>query len=97
MYQLIKDGVEYIVHVVHHMKTNIYLVFASQMKWLANVGKNFFLMIVKEKDVGKHEYFKGCDPKLKNEFAKLVSGYDIFFQERKGLSPKREIQHDIHL
>ena len=40
-------------------------------------------MIVKEKDVGKHEYFKGCDPKLKNEFAKLVYRYDIFFQEPK--------------
>ena len=27
----------------------------------------------------------------------MVSDYDILFQEPKGLPPKREIQHEIHL
>ena len=27
----------------------------------------------------------------------MVSGYDILFQEPKGLPLKREIQHEIHL
>ena len=44
-------------------------------------------MIVKAKDVVQNESFKGCDPKLKNEFSKLVYRYDIFFQEPKGLPP----------
>ena len=43
MYHLTKYGVEYVVHAVHYMKTNIYFVFASQMKRLANAGNNFFL------------------------------------------------------
>ena len=49
------------------------------------------------KDVGKNESFKGCDPKLKNDLTKVVSDYDILFQEPKGLPPKREIKHEIHL
>ena len=28
---------------------------------------------------------------------KVVSDYDILFQEPKGLPPKRQIQHEIHL
>ena len=27
----------------------------------------------------------------------MASDYDIWFQEPKGLHPKREIQHEIHL
>ena len=54
-------------------------------------------MIVKAKDVVQNESFKGCDPKLKNDLNKVVSDYDILFQEPKGLPPKREIQHEIHL
>ena len=67
------------------------------MKRLVNASNNFVLMIVKAKDVGQNEYFKGCDPKLKNDLTKVVSDYDILFQEPKGLPPKREIQHEIHL
>ena len=58
---------------------------------------NFVLMIVKAKDVGQNETYKGCDPKHKNDLIKVVSNYDILFQEPKGLPPKREIQHEIHL
>ena len=50
-------------------------------------------MIVKAKDVEQNESFKGCDPKLKKDWIKVVSDYDILFQEPKGLPPKREIQH----
>ena len=67
------------------------------MKTMVNVSKNFVLMIVKGKDVEQTESFKGCDPKLKNDLTKVVSDYDILFQEPKGLPPKREIQHEIHL
>ena len=54
-----------------------------------NASKNLVLMIVKGRDVGKNEYFKGCDPKLKKYLSKVVSNYDILFQEWKGLPPKR--------
>ena len=64
---------------------------------MVNASKNFVLMIVKSKDVEQTKSFKGCDPKLKKELIKLVSDYDILFQEPKGLPPKREIQHEIHL
>ena len=94
--QLTKDRVEYILR-ARRMKTNLSLVFANQMKRLVNASKNFGLMIVKVKDVGQTEYFKGCDPKLKNDLIKVVSNYDIIFQEPKGLPPKREIQREIHL
>ena len=95
-YQLTNYGVEYIIH-AHRMKTNISLVSANQMKRLVNASKNFVLMIVEAKDASQNESFKGCDPKLKNNLTKVVSDYDILFQEPKGLSPKREIQHEIHL
>ena len=96
MCQLTKDGFEYIVR-AHRMKINLSLVSASQMKRLVNVSKNFVVMIVKEKEVGQIEFFKGCDPKLKNDLIKVVFDYDIMFQKPKGLPPKREIQHEIHL
>ena len=88
MYETNKDGTEYIVH-AHHMKNNISLLSANQMKRLVNASKSFVLMIVKEKDVEQTESFKGCDPKLKKELIKVVSNYDILFQEPKGLPPKR--------
>ena len=48
MYQLTKDGIEYIVR-AHCMKTNLSLVYANQLKRLINASKNLVLMIVKEK------------------------------------------------
>ena len=71
------------------MKTNISLVSANQMKRLVNASKKFSLMIVKAKDAEQTKYFKGCDPKLKKDLIKVVSDYDILFQEPKGLPPKR--------
>ena len=44
-------------------------------------------MIVKEKYVEQTESFKGCDPKLKKDLIRVVSDYDILFQEPKGLPP----------
>ena len=96
MYKLTKDGINYIVH-AHRMKTNLSLVSANQMKRLVNASKNFVLMIVKEKYVEQIESFKGCDSKHKKDLIKVVSNYDILFQEPKGLPPKREIKHEIHL
>ena len=95
-YQLTKDGIEYIVH-AHRMKTNISLVSTNQMERLKNASKNFVLMIVKAKDVEQTKSFKGCDPKLEKDLINVVFGYDILFQEPKGLPPKREIQHEIQL
>jgi hypothetical protein len=54
-------------------------------------------MVVREKDVGTSDAFKGCDPSHKNELIDIVSKYDDIFQESYGLPPKREIQHEIHL
>ena len=96
MYHLIKYGIGYIV-LAHRMKTNLSLVYANVMKRLVNASKNFVFMIVKVKDVEQTESFKGCDPKLKNDLIKLVSDYDILFQEPKGLPPKIKFQHEIHL
>ena len=95
-YQLTKDGIGYIVH-ADPMKTNLSLVSANQMKRLINASKNFVLMILKEKDVEKTKSFKGCDPKLKKDLINMIHDYDILFQEPKGLPPKKEIQHEIHL
>ena len=54
-------------------------------------------MVVKEKNPDKTLVFEGCDAKQKADLEKVVSEYDILFQEPKGLPPKREIVHDIHL
>ena len=54
-------------------------------------------MVVKEKKPEKTNVFKGCDDKQKSDLERVVSEYDILFQEPKGLPPKREIVHDIHL
>ena len=67
------------------------------MKRIVNSSKKFFLMVVKEKTPNKTNAFEGCDAKQKAYLEKVVSEYDILFQEAKGLPPKREIVHDIHL
>ena len=54
-------------------------------------------MVVKEKTLDKTHAFEGCDAKQKVDLDKIVSEYDILFQEPKGLPPKREIVHDINL
>ena len=95
-YQLLKDGVEYIVR-AHHKKMNISLVNARQMKRLVNASKNFMLLMIKKKNDIDYEYFEGCDNKLKSDLFEVVSKHGEMFQEPKGLPPKRGIQHEIQL
>ena len=54
-------------------------------------------MVLKAKDPENSNAFEGCDSKQKADLVKVVSKYDILFQEPKGLPPKREIVHDICL
>jgi len=54
-------------------------------------------MVVKEKKLDKNNVFEGCDAKQQDDLEKVVSEYDILFQEPKGLPPKKEIVHDINL
>lgn len=54
-------------------------------------------MVVKEKKPDKTNVFEGCNAKQQANLEKVVSEYDILFQEPKGLPPKREIVHDIIL
>jgi len=95
-YQLTKDGIEYIVR-AHQLKNNYTLINSGQMKRIVNSCKQFLLMVVKEKNPNKTNVFEGYHAKQKVELEKVVLEYDILFQEPKGLPPKREIVHDIHL
>jgi hypothetical protein len=95
-YQLTKDGIEYIVR-AHKLKDNYSLINSGQMKRIVNSSKQFLLMVVKAKDPEKSNAFEGCDSKQKADLVKVVSEYDVLFQEPKGLPPKREIVHDIYL
>jgi len=95
-YQLTKDRIEYIVR-DHKLRDNFSLINSGQMKIFVNSGKQFLLMIVKEKDIDKFDAFHGCNPKRKVDIVKVVSDYDILFQEPKRLPPKLEIEHDIYL
>ena len=54
-------------------------------------------MVVNEKKPDKTNVFEGCDAKQQADLEKVVSQYDILFQEPKGLPPKKEIVHDINL
>eukprot|EP00253_Pinus_taeda_P026466 PITA_26466 len=86
-YQLTKDGIEYIVR-AHKIKENFSLTNSGQMKIIVNSSKQFLLMIVKEKDLDKSNAFQGYNPKQKADLVKVVSDYDILFQEPKRLPPK---------
>ena len=57
------------------------------MKRIVNSCKQFLLMVVKEKKLDKTNAFEGCDAKQKDNLEKVVSEYDILFQEPKGLPP----------
>ena len=54
-------------------------------------------MVVKEKKPDKTNVFEGCNTKQQADLEKVVSEYDILFQEPKGLPSKKEIVHDIIL
>ena len=87
-YQLIKDGIEYIVR-AHKLKNNYTLINSGQMKRIVNSCKQFLLMVVKKKEPDKTNVFEGCDAKQQVDLEKFVSEYDILFQEPKGLPPKK--------
>jgi len=94
--QLVKDGIEYIVR-AHKLKNNYTLINSAHMKRIVNACKQFLLMVVSEKRPDKTNVFEGYDAKQQADLEKVVSEYDILFQEPKGLPPKREIVHDINL
>jgi len=79
------------------LKNNYSLINSRQMKRIVNSCKQFLLMVVEEKNPDKTNVFEGCDAKQKADLIKVVSEYDILFQEPKGIPPKRKIVHDIHL
>jgi len=54
-------------------------------------------MVLKAKYPHKSIAFDDFDPSHKYEMSDVISNYDEVFQEPKGLPPKREIQHEIHL
>ena len=54
-------------------------------------------MVVKEKKPDKTHVFEGCNAEQQADLEKIVSEYDILFQEPKGLPTKKEIVHDIIL
>ena len=60
------------------MKTSLTLIFAGQMKRLANASKNFVLMMikVKEKNDDTSKAFEGGDPNHKYEMVKIIYEYD---------------------
>lgn len=65
------------------------------MKRLVNSRKKFVLLMIKPKNDVDNEDFQGCDSRLKSKLVDVVNQYDEMFQEPKGLSPKRGIQHEI--
>ena len=95
-YQLVKDGIEYIVR-AHKLKNNYTLINSGQMKRIVNSCKHFLLMVVKEKKPDKTNVFEGCNANRKANLKNVVSEYDMLFQEPKRLPPKKEIIHYINL
>ena len=95
-YLLVKDGIEYFVR-AHKLKNNYTLINTAQMKRIVNSCKQFLLMVVKEKKPDKTNVFEGCNAEQQADIEKVVSEYDVLFQEPKGLPPKKGIVHDIIL
>eukprot|EP00253_Pinus_taeda_P034949 PITA_34949 len=65
---------------------------AENRHLLVKVGIEYF-----EKKPNKTNVFEGCNAKQQADLEKVVSEYDILFQEPKGLPPKKERVHDIIL
>ena len=47
------------------------------MKRLVNASKTFVLLMVKKNDDVEHEYFEGCDEKLKSDLFDVVRNMAI--------------------
>jgi len=95
-YLLVKDGIEYFVR-AHKLNNNYTHINSGQMARMINSCKQFLLMVVKEKKPDKNNVFEGCNAKQQANLGKVVSEYDVLFQEPKGLPPKKGIVHDIIL
>ena len=95
-YLLVKDGIKYFVR-AHNLKNNYTLINSGQMKRMINSCKQLLLMVVNEKKHDETNVFEGCNAKQQVDLEKVVSEYDILFQEPKGMPPKKEIVHDIVL
>ena len=54
-------------------------------------------MVVKEKTPDKTNIFEGCNADQQADIKRIVSEYDVLFEEPKGLPPKNGIVHDIIL
>ena len=53
-------------------------------------------MVEKEKEKYRVDAFAICDPSH-YDLVEIISGHDELFHNPKGLPPKREIEHEIHL
>ena len=95
-YLLVKDGIEYFVR-AHKLKNNYTLINSGQMKRMINSCKQFLLMDVKEKKYDKSNVFGSCNADQQADIEKIVSEYDVLFQEPQGLPPKKGIGHNIIL
>jgi len=89
-YLLVKDGIKYFVR-AHKLKNNYTLINSGQMKRMINSCKQFLLMVVKEKKPDKTNVFEGCNAEQQVDIEKVVSEYDVLFQEPKSLPPKKGI------
>jgi len=54
-------------------------------------------MVVKENKPDKTNVFEGCNAQKQVDIERIVSEYNVLFQEPKGIPPKKEIVHDIIL
>ena len=54
-------------------------------------------MVVNEKKLDKTNVFEGCNAEQQADIEKVVSEYDVLFQEPKGMPPKKGIVQDIIL
>jgi len=61
------------------------------MEIIVNSCKKFLLMVVKENIPYKTNVFEGCDAKRQADLEKVVSEYDILFQEPIRLPPKSKL------
>eukprot|EP00253_Pinus_taeda_P020842 PITA_20842 len=93
---LVKDGIKYFVR-AHKLKNNYTLINSGQMKIMINLCKQFLLMVVKKKTLDKTNVFEGYNANQQADIEKIVSKYDVLFQEPKGMPPKKGIVHDIIL
>jgi hypothetical protein len=78
------------------------LVSSNQDKKLIISSKKFVLLFLIENYLGDQSvkvkaYLEGCTKEYKIQLEELLQEYIEVFQDLKGLPPKREVEHDIHL